>query len=793
MIAQTSRRRNTTRPPTAKGLIDQLEKSFRHALRSGDGEAAPAALLWADADGQWAALVARLQAVLPHLFVLGSYDAAKRTGPAIWLRCVVDRVLEEVAFEPDVVPILYLPGVARQSLRAGDECPRELQPLVELQYRGRVWHQKNGRDWTVEAFLVSEDGLQLEVAQDAKTRDAAQRSLPLLAETPLDGLRGHRLDADDFDRLAVSDLTRDLLRWMGVGDALRMSEGEARWKAFCSVCHSDFKFDPDKKAPSDAAFALVEGGGKWANVWQRFKEAPKLYPDVAQLLRETMTPLLHQNSERDARGNAKAEQELRGRLVALANQPHATALAALAALEAAHGKRRAWVWAELGESPLAGALAPLARLATVATHTLGGATFDAAVSAYVSNGWRCDRAALEALASVTQPADVALVQNVVRAIYLPWLDASARHFQSLVNGAEPVVRVADPVVGVKVTGSQHEKDACFVFADGLRYDVASMLAERLEAKGYRVRLNHRLAPLPTVTSTAKPFATLSHDKLEGGEDIVDFNPRFKNSPQAANAQRLRDDMATRGIDLLGADIRPAKQGTTGGWLETGKLDELGHTLGARLAAQIDTELETLVDQITGLSEAGWTRIRVVTDHGWLLMPGGLPPVELPKHLTATKWSRAATVKGDAKPEVPVYQWHWNPHVRIASPPGVGSFAKNTEYSHGGISPQECIVPELIVERGDGGTTASITSITWRGMRCRVLVTSNDPSVRVDLRLNWKQANTSIAASAKEVGPAGEASLAVADDAHEGAAATVVVVDGVGNVIDRKSTTVGETL
>ncbi|MBE7449259.1 MAG: BREX-1 system phosphatase PglZ type B [Kofleriaceae bacterium] len=783
MTTSSSRRRAST-PPRARGLVDALEHSFLHALRSGEGEAAPAALLWADADKQWAALVARLQTALPHLFVLGTYDAAKRTGPAIWLRCVVDRVLEDVALEPGVVPILYLPGVARQSLRAGDECPRELQPLVELQYRGRVWHQKNGRDWTVEAFLVSEDGLQLDVAQDAKTREAAQRSLPLLAETPLDGLRGHRLEADDFDRLAVSDPTRDLLRWMGIGDGLRKTEGEARWKAFCGVCNSDFKFDPDKKSPADAANALVEGSGKWANVWQRFKEAPKLYPDVAKLLRDTATPLLYRGSERDAGGNTKAEQELRAGLEALANKPHAIALAEVAALEAAHAKRREWVWAELGESPLACALAPLAKLAAAAANTLGGANVDAAVTAYVNDGWRCDRAALEALASVKQPADMALIQNVVRALYLPWIDASARHFQGLIDGAENAVRA-------KVTGSQHEKDSCLMFADGLRYDVAGMLAERLEAKGYRVRLSHRLAPLPTVTSTAKPFATLSHDKLEGGEDIVDFNPRFKNSPQAANAQRLRDDMASRGIDLLGEDIRPGKQGSTGGWLETGKLDELGHKLGARLAAQIDTELEILLDHVTGLIEAGWTRIRIVTDHGWLLMPGGLPHVAVPSHLTTTKWSRAATVKGDAKPSVPVHAWHWNTHVRIASPPGVGSFAPNTEYSHGGISPQECIVPELVVERGGGGTSASITAITWRGMRCRVSVTTNDPSVRVDLRTNWKQANTSIAASSKEVGPAGEASLAVADDAHEGHAATIVVVDGAGNVLDRKTTTVGE--
>ena len=785
MTTMTSRFRGAPPPSRTGRLVDALESSFHNALRHANDEAAPAALLWADADNQWAALVTRLQAALPHLFVLGAYDSAKRTGPSIWLRCVVDRMLEDVDLEPDVVPILYLPGVARQSLRAGDECPRELQPLVELQYRGRVWHQRNGRDWTIEAFLVSEEGgLGLDMAQDARTREAAQRSLPLLAEMPLDGLRGHRLEADDFDRLAVSDPTRHLLRWMAGGETFRKAEGEPRWKAFCCVCDTEFKFDPDKKTPSDAALALAESSGNWKNVWQRFEEAPKLYPEVAQLLRETSVPLLQRGGERDARGNLAAEQLLRAEFESVSKSPQATALSKIAALEAEHGKRRNWVWSQLGESPLACALSPLAKLAAAAATTLGGTNIDSAVTAYVNDGWRCDRAALEALASVKQPANVALIQRVVRALYLPWLDASARHFQGLIAGAEDTVRA-------KVTGSMHEKDACLMFADGLRFDVAGMLAELLEARGYRARLMHRLAPLPTVTSTAKPFATLSHDKLEGGEDIIDFCPRFKNSQQPANAQRLRDDMANQGIDLLGEETRPAKHSTTGGWLETGKLDELGHKLGARLAAQIDTELEILLDQVAGLISSGWTRIRIVTDHGWLLMPGGLPPVEVPKHLTATKWSRAATVKGEARPGVPIYPWHWNPYVRIATPPGVGSFAKNTEYSHGGISPQECIVPELVVERGSSGSTASIVSVTWRGMRCRVSVSTNDPSVHVDLRLNWKQANTSIAASAKEVGPAGEASLAVADDANEGAAAAVVAIDSAGNVLDRKATTVGE--
>jgi hypothetical protein len=36
--------------------------------------------------------------------------------------------------------------------------------VVELQYRGTMWTQLNGKDWKVEAFLVSENGgLGLEV------------------------------------------------------------------------------------------------------------------------------------------------------------------------------------------------------------------------------------------------------------------------------------------------------------------------------------------------------------------------------------------------------------------------------------------------------------------------------------------------------------------------------------------------------------------------------------------------------------------------------------------------------
>ena len=102
---------------------------------------------------------------LPELYALGDYAPGARQGPVIWLKCVVERTLSDAAPETGTTPILYLPKMGRQTLRAADDCDAMLQPLVELQYRGAVWRQRNGRDWTVEAFLASDDALGLDMAR----------------------------------------------------------------------------------------------------------------------------------------------------------------------------------------------------------------------------------------------------------------------------------------------------------------------------------------------------------------------------------------------------------------------------------------------------------------------------------------------------------------------------------------------------------------------------------------------------------------------------------------------------
>jgi len=639
-------------------------------------------------------------------------------------------------------------------------------------------------DWSIHDFLTSRDGLGLDIAKDEATLEAVRRNILDLAGMPLDGLKGRRLNAQDFDRIGVSDLLRDVLHWMGSDDSFESSLDEQRWKSFCSLCVSELSFDPRKQSREDAANLLAGGNASWAGVWRRFEEAPGLHLGVVRLLQTTPSSIEGWKEERHVRMNEDAENRLRDRLRKLSAGTHDDAIKKIGAIEAEHGKRRSWVWAKLGASPLANSLEHLMRLASAAANPIGGSSVETSVSAYVSTGYLCDRAAVECLTSVSEAGDIELVEKVVRSLYFPWLEASALHFQEL-------LRREDDAMRSKVRGTCVDPGTCIMFVDGLRYDIASIVAERIAATEHQSRLTYRIAPIPTVTATAKPFATVSHEMLAGGDTPVDFNPRFANTAMAATAQRLRDNMASRGVDILSDGVRPVKKGFDAGWIEIGRLDHIGHSLGARLVSQIRSEIDTIVARVVELLATGWNRIRIVTDHGWILMPGGLPVASVPSHLLETKWSRCAVVKGNAHPDGPVYSWHWNPLVRVASPPGIGVVGKNAEFAHGGVSLQECVVPEIWIERGRGATSASISAVEWHRMRCKVFVETNDPSVRVDIRTNWRQPESSIAAGLKKVGETGVANLAIADDTFEGSAATIVVLDGDGNVLSHMPTTVGE--
>ena len=744
----------------------------------------PAAILWTDEGRQWEGLIPLLRDLLPSLVQLGPYDPAARSGPAVWLRCLLAGELEAQGWSCEPVPILYLPGVSRQMLRAVESCPRHLQPLAELQYRGVLWSQQNARDWTVLAFLKSKEGLGLDVAQDKATLDALQRALLMLADTPVETLRGRRLEGSDFDQLLSPDPARDLLRWMSDPDTTRAGWTGAHWEAFRSICQSTFGFDPQADGALTAAERMAGREGAWKRVWLRFVESPRSYPGIPTLLEQAHPRTLLFDPSAWPKHNAQAEETLRAALLALDSMSAGEAVARVLKLEQEHGPRRGWVWAELGMAPLAGAMKHLSALATICGTALGGASPDEMANLYRQGAWRADQAALQALAAVERAEDLACMKAALQAIYRPWLGDAAERLQKLAGqhgypGARP-----DALAPVKA--AQNE---VLFFADGLRFDIGERLHGYLERRGLRIDREVRWTAMPSVTPTCKPAVSPVTESITG----LAFNENFQPS-DAAEQKPLSIDRFRKLLDAAGYQVlRGEEVGEPGGraWTEHGELDHMGHEQGWKLARRIDEQVREMAERIEALLAAGWKSVKVVTDHGWLLLPGGLPKVELPKFLADTRWGRCAVLKTSAKSDGHlVVDWRWSNSVRIALAPGIGAFKAGIEYTHGGLSLQECLTPILVVKRGDVEEAAVVEEVTWRGLRCRVSVVGTTTGMQVDIRTKPAEALSSVASAAKPIDDEGRASLVVPDDRLIGTAAYAVVVNPSGAVVAKVPTCIG---
>ncbi len=368
---------------------------------------------------------------MPGLLVLGSYDPDQRSGPAIWLKCAIAGLVPEVQFEG--VPVIYLPGVSRAELRAIESCPRNLQPLAELQYRGVFWSQANARDWTVSAFLASKKGgLGLEVAQDKATQEALMQAWQagVLLQCPVDDLRGRVINAEWLLGLLAPNPARDMLRWMNAPDVTRSQWGEVLWAVFVKRCKSDFGFDPVADGLLAAAERLANPKGKWLAVAELYRDSYASFPNVFDWLANLPTPHSELFPDYEVLAgypqvNEQSEAALRYALSGYAAMDAPQARAAVLAAEEEHAMRRAWLWSRMGHSPLATALEYLAEVARRSASLPIGQTPTDLAHSYQLTGWQVDQAALRALACVHTLADLDAVGGALRAMYLPWLEQAA--------------------------------------------------------------------------------------------------------------------------------------------------------------------------------------------------------------------------------------------------------------------------------------------------------------------------------------------------------------------------------
>jgi len=773
-------------------VLDHLLKTVRDAaVFNSEAQVAPACILWPDRDRQWETVMPSLQAELPELMILGDYAPDKRIGPAIWLRCVLSGRSENVSLPLDRTPIFYLPGVSRQDLRAVENCPEHLKPLAELQYRGTIWNQTNAKDWTILAFLRSaQGGLGLDIAQDNETKQAMQLALSHLLDEEVAQFKGKRLDAEVFKNLLVGDPRRQILEWIDNVEKYRSHSNENEWLAFVEICRSEYGIHPEKDGPLVASERLALRDGPWRAVWDRFCEAPNRYPNIpAQIKKCKMpgTPMLWSlgnisDYEAWPQWNEFQEKSLRQGLLSLANNIASTCRTELIKLEQHHGARRNLVWAQLREAPLALALEHLVAVASGTQKFLNAGTLDDVAKAYLENAWNADDAVLSALAVLENKDDFDAVTAAIRSIYLPWLEDSARHLQNIWKPR------------AKIDSQSSDAENCIVFVDGLRADCARRLKSILEANGAVIDEQIRWAALPSVTGTGKPaVAPLASTTAAENPSPTDFQAMSPYQFEKA----LKDSgwMVIRAKDPIPAPIcqgYPVASTVNKLWVEIGNIDHEGHERGAKLAKQLPTLLAEVAERIEALHSAGWSRIRVVTDHGWLLLPGGLPKSNLPSAVSESKWGRCALIKSGAITDHRIFPWHWNPDESVVLADGISCFRSNEEYTHGGLSLQECLTLDLIVSSDSLQEAVTIAEVRWKGLRCSVLAQGALSGLQLDVRKFAEDANTSLINQAKPIEDDGRASVLIVDmDGDlDGTDAFIVLTNDAGTVTTQISTRIG---
>lgn len=744
-------------------------------------EQAPVAVLWTDGDRKWEPALDALRARLPNLWTLGDYDPAANQGPAAWVKWRLGTV---AAGEP--APVIYLPGVRRLQFRSLEDFPEPYRPIAELQFRGTWCTQQNGKDWTPLAFLTSKKGgLGLPVAEDQATVSALERLVGRVLDTRVAELRKpSRLEAEHFVALLTDDLEGDLLDWLDDPENVRKGCPDAEWSVFRDFVLQRLDVDLDRDGAIVVAERLAGRGGGWAKVWKRYSDAVSEanYARVLQVLEKVAPPqVLFGDRSAYPAHNEQQEQALKKALADLGELPETKIRARLRALDADHGLRRGWVWAKLGKARLAIVLQHLVALADATEAPVGGGTREALAGWYAESGHKADAAVLAALA-LADHADGAAIHVAVRALYLPWLQRAADRLADVVKAEGYPVPDAVPV----------EDGTCLLFADGLRWDVGAMLASRLLAIGCRVAQEGRWVAFPPVTGTSKPDVSPIRDQLGGGAGAGTFNPSVTAAGKVLDSATFGKLMLAAGVQVLGGNDTGDPSGRA--WTEFGDIDKYGHKHGCKTARHVEDQLRELEQRVAELLAAGWKRVRVTTDHGWLLLPGGLPATSLPGWLTDARWQRCALAKATSQVDLPSLPWAWDPQVSVAFPPGVDAFSIQTgnsrEYAHGGLTLQECYTPVLTVSLDRPAEDGKLGDLKWIGLRCKATVETTATGLRLDLRAKVADAGSSHLDAPKAVGADGAVSVLVPDDGKEGTAAFAVLLAPDGTVLDKRNVTIG---
>lgn len=768
----------------SRNISERLISSLRDSAKFDSGNLVkPRVILWPDPERQWEVIIPDLQEKMPELLVFGNFDPKQKTGPAIWLKCMVTKMLPEADWGKELTPIIYLPGISKKDLKNLSNADPKIAPLMEYQYTGTIWTHRNGKEWTIIAFMQNnEEGLGFKIAQDNATREAAIKALPKMFEEKEIFYPGH-INSDFLHQLLFPKEAQSILQWMCKGDEFLNQLDEEKRQVFYNICNSKYQFVPDRKNIKSIAENLGSCHANWQKVWDTYKEAPRKYPEIEELLRlakpdDFSVGMFEVPKSSWPQVNEEEEEKLRNELENIRKLSQKEGVKEILELEQNHKERRTCVWAELGKSNLALALKYLSTICGLLDQAYDRKSVTGIEAYYLGNGYKIDFAAIQALASVKSEKEKSAVKSALQSIYKPWLEKLAFDFQRIIK-EEPSHFLNRQI--------EENKDDFYLFVDAFRLDIAKYWTEKIKRKGYKVNFNTAWTPLPSLTPTAKPFISPIADRISLTSEAKEFSPQtFEKKDLTPHQFEVELDTVSYEIIKDLNNISPGKKY----WMEIGKIDKIGHEEQSGLASRVDELLDLIEEKIEDIFKKGIKSIKIITDHGWLLVPGGMPKENLPKDYIETRWGRCAILKEGIPSELLHFPWFWNKSVMIAFAPGISFFKINQEYAHGGISIQECLVPLITLE----SKTTKFQKITlvhrWVGLKCSIEISGSIEGNSVEIRTKYSDKKSSISKT-KPIPADGKVYLFVEDTSYESQAAFIVIIDMNGVILEKTQTIIGE--
>ncbi len=341
---------------------------------------------------------------------------------------------------------------------------------------------------------------------------------------------------------------------------------------------------------------------------------------------------------------------------------------------------------------------------------------------YIEHGWPVDRAHRRLELARTELGVFGKLEDslaAARTAYDHWLDDLLDRFTLALTDHDLEID------GLVRQGEVHERyvepgrgRTAYVWVDALRYELGVELAEALEQVAESVEFHAAVAAVPTITSVGManllPEAASSL-KLGLDGDQIQVSVGGKNVSTVADRHGL---LRARHGAVANLDLNEASQkgeralGNAIGdsdlvLIRSQEVDAAGESGLLSVAwTHFQSVINLLASVVARLAQCGVDRVVISADHGFIALSQDLDThrlVDAPDGAIGTTKRRVFIGRGgvpnEATIRVPLASCGITSDLDLVVPRGLAVFRAggSKQFFHGGLSPQELVVPVIVVE------------------------------------------------------------------------------------------------